>query len=207
MYVQTSRQDTMIGDRAASAKRFPAVRFTATQRCFNEPAQSLTEDGDVGNVESQNLRFPGWGMKLENDLRSARAAILGSLGFLAIAMGILVVSGQPVRSFSSVSTPEIAESSASPVASPVSESAVAEVAIRKLTFRPFRVTIPIGGRVAWTNFDGVPHTVTARDSFDSGRIDLNGSYIKTFTVPGEYWYECLYHKDMVAVVEVVDPSP
>lgn len=113
---------------------------------------------------------------MENDLRSARTAIFGSISFLTIAMTILVVFGQPVGSFSSESAPGTAEGSASPVATPVTKDAVAQVAIRKLTYRPFRVTIPIGGRVEWTNFDGVPHTVTARDAFDSGRIDLRACY-------------------------------
>ena len=147
---------------------------------------------------------------MESDLRSARGAVFGSLGFVAIAVAVLVISGQPVRSNSAIETPEVAKEGASPIASPIAAGSPVQVDIRKLTFRPFRVSISEGDGVVWTNFDGVPHTVTAKGEFDSGRIDRNGVYVQIFSESGDYWYECLYHKDMVAVVEVVevvDPSP
>ena len=41
-----------------------------------------------------------------------------------------------------------------------------------------------------------------RDEFDSGLIERNGVYLRTYNELGEFWYECLFHKDMIAVIEV-----
>ena len=167
----------------------------------------MVHHDDRRDIIAKSLVRRSWENDMESDLRSARGAVFGSLGFVAIAVAVLVISGQPVRSNSAIETPEVAKEGASPIASPIAAGSPVQVDIRKLTFRPFRVSISEGDGVVWTNFDGVPHTVTAKGEFDSGRIDRNGVYVQIFSESGDYWYECLYHKDMVAVVEVVDPSP
>src|SRR5215212_298688 len=94
---------------------------------------------------------------------------------------------------------------ASPLASPPAaspDSARAEVSILRMRFDPFRLEVAVGTTVVWTNTVGVPHTVTARGRFDSGRLDHDAAFAQTFTEPGAYWYECFYHKDMVGLVVV-----
>jgi len=95
---------------------------------------------------------------------------------------------------------------ASPAASPQAAASPVvgrvDVEIVRLRYRPNRVEVPAGTTVTWTNSDVVPHTVTARGDFDSGRIDQSGTYQQTFPAAGVFWYECLYHKDMVGRVVV-----
>jgi len=164
----------------------------------------MVHHDDRRDIIAKSLVRRSWENDMESDLRSARGAVFGSLGFVAIAMAVLVISGQPVRSNRAIGTPEVASEGASPIASPIAAGSPVQVDIRKLTFRPFRVSISEGDGVVWINYDGVPHTVTAKGEFDSGRIDQSGRFEQKFEQSGEFWYECLYHKDMVAVVEVVE---
>lgn len=89
---------------------------------------------------------------------------------------------------------------ASPVASPVASTI--EVAIDRMLYLPKRVEAPVGSTIVWTNLEGVPHTVTAPGLFSSGRMDEGGRYTRTFTEPGIYWYECLYHNNMVGLIVI-----
>lgn len=79
-----------------------------------------------------------------------------------------------------------------------------------LNFQPPSLTIAAGDAVEWRNVSDVPHTVTAdpekaadpshvalpegAETFNSGFIQANGSFIRTFEVPGEYRYFCIPHE-------------
>lgn len=86
-------------------------------------------------------------------------------------------------------------------------------------FKPAEVTIKVGDTVEWTNRSAVAHTVTCDPAkpkdkshvnlpagaatFDSGEIELDGTWKHTFTKPGTYKYCCLLHEDMNMVGTVV----
>ncbi len=57
---------------------------------------------------------------------------------------------------------------------------------------PAEVTIPVGGRVRWTNDSGAPHNVTAYSpNWDVRQPIQEGSpVIMRFTEPGTYDYYC-----------------
>lgn len=74
-------------------------------------------------------------------------------------------------------------------------------------FTPENVTVVIGvnNTVTWSNTDpkGIPHTVTSNDGlFNSGDLTGTNTFTCVFSVPGTYYYHCLYHPLMVGAVFV-----
>ena len=69
--------------------------------------------------------------------------------------------------------------------------------------------VQAGGSLAWTNVDGVPHTVTAGErgvasgGFDSGLIAPGQSFVVRFDQPGEYSFTCSLHPFMTGTVIVI----
>jgi len=80
--------------------------------------------------------------------------------------------------------------------------------ISNFAFRPSVITIPKGSTVTWVNRDAVPHGVVSGLSgqpsgiFDSGVINLKGSYSYTFNQPGTYPYFCEPHPYMRGTIVV-----
>lgn len=70
-----------------------------------------------------------------------------------------------------------------------------------LNFSPANITVVIGvnNTVTWVNSDTVPHTVTSQtappgaSSFNSGNMNAGAKFTWTFTVPGTYTYDCIFH--------------
>ena len=78
-------------------------------------------------------------------------------------------------------------------------------------YSPDMITLVIGvnNTVTWTNNDTVHHTVTATSTpsgaaaFNSGDMAAGATFTYTFTVPGTYQYDCLYHPWMTGTITVV----
>jgi plastocyanin len=68
-----------------------------------------------------------------------------------------------------------------------------------MQFVPARLEIRQGDVVEWTNDDLTPHTATSA-TFDSGSIEPDKSWRRTFTEAGEFPYACTFHPDMQATV-------
>ncbi|MGB5672577.1 MAG: cupredoxin family copper-binding protein [Sedimenticolaceae bacterium] len=82
-------------------------------------------------------------------------------------------------------------------------SDAATVTISQMRFNAPTITIKVGGRVTWTNSEGIPHTVTADDeSFGSSRLSAGETFSYTFNEPGTYTYYCQLHPMMRATVVV-----
>jgi plastocyanin len=71
-------------------------------------------------------------------------------------------------------------------------------------FQPAALTVNSGDTVEWKNNDIVPHTATAADSssFDSGRIEVGGSWKYVAKKKGTFNYECSFHPNMQGQVVV-----
>jgi plastocyanin len=83
----------------------------------------------------------------------------------------------------------------------------AAVSIVDLTFEPATIEVDTGAAVTWTNDDGLPHTVTAREGdFDSGVLESGDSFSQTFSEPGSHDYFCAIHPSMTGTVVVRDPA-
>ncbi|MDA4123762.1 MAG: cupredoxin domain-containing protein, partial [Thaumarchaeota archaeon] len=79
-------------------------------------------------------------------------------------------------------------------------------------YAPDKITLVIGvnNTVTWTNDDGsVHHTVTSTSvpsgatGFNSGDMAGGATFTYTFTVPGTYQYDCVYHPWMTGTITVV----
>jgi plastocyanin len=76
--------------------------------------------------------------------------------------------------------------------------------MKNSAFSTANMTITVGGTVTWMNDDNMIHTVTADDgSFNSGDIQVNGSFNRTFSATGVYPYHCVYHSGMTGRITVV----
>ena len=99
-----------------------------------------------------------------------------------------------------------------PVAEPDRiRDAVSVAAIRRSTSRTSGSGTPRSARantLAWSNADGVAHTVTAGSGgrsdggFDSGLVGPGGSFQVTFDEPGSFAYTCTLHSFMSGAVVV-----
>ena len=63
-------------------------------------------------------------------------------------------------------------------------------------FTPVQVTIPVGGRVNWSNQDSVAHTTTSDTNIWNGNIGAGGSFSRTFDTAGTFSYSCTVHAGM-----------
>jgi plastocyanin len=73
------------------------------------------------------------------------------------------------------------------------------IIIKNFKYSPAVVTIGVGSKVTWTNFDEEPHTVSDTSKaqlFRSKVLDTKDQYSHTFTSPGEYEYFCTIHPMM-----------
>jgi plastocyanin len=72
-----------------------------------------------------------------------------------------------------------------------------EVWMQGTAFTPETLTVTSGTTITWTNKDGALHTVTSDTGlFDSGNINVNGTFTFKFNNPGTYLYHCSLHTSM-----------
>jgi plastocyanin len=100
--------------------------------------------------------------------------------------------------------------SSTPDPSPLASAppGVTDVRIVDLAFDPPVVSIPVGGTIRFTNLGVAIHTATALDgSFDSGFLDRNEAWERTFPVPTTIEYVCALHPSMVGTIVVGGGPP
>lgn len=77
------------------------------------------------------------------------------------------------------------------------------VEIRNIEFTPKELTVAPGDTITWTNYDFVPHTVTADDeSWDSGLIEAEGKWQTVVKANMTTNYFCRYHPTMKAGLQI-----
>lgn len=82
--------------------------------------------------------------------------------------------------------------------------ATASVSIQSMAFAPGTIYLKVNGTVTWTNNDPVQHTVTdLGGSFNSGLINPNQTYQRSFPNAGTYTYHCTVHPAMANAMIVV----
>jgi plastocyanin len=79
-------------------------------------------------------------------------------------------------------------------------------------FSPATLDVLVGETVVWHNTTSTKHTVTDRPGlisgsrFDSGAIEPDASYSRTFSQVGDYRYLCMINPNMTASLRVMNPS-
>lgn len=85
-------------------------------------------------------------------------------------------------------------------------AAATAIAIKDFRYAPSPATVKAGARIAISNADGAPHTLTDRATaraFDSGTVKGGARGSVTFTKPGTYAYYCEFHPYMKGAVTVI----
>ena len=121
----------------------------------------------------------------------------------ALAAGALI-SGVVVAS-SCVSERTTAVVSTDDCVTPPTAAGLPVVFIRKFTYVPAQIHVSAGQSVAFVNCesDGTPHTVTADNaSFDSGLMNPNDAFVRSFPSAATVPYHCDFHPFMKATVIV-----
>ena len=74
------------------------------------------------------------------------------------------------------------------------------VEIRGMEFHPAALTVAPGDTVVWINRDIVPHTATAKATWDTGTLTqgATGRYIAAH--PGTVRYICAFHPTMLGTL-------
>jgi len=76
------------------------------------------------------------------------------------------------------------------------------ITIEAMQFQPASLTVHRGDRIVWRNTDLVPHTATARGTFDSGSIAPGASWAYVAEKAGALSYVCTFHPTMKATLAV-----
>jgi plastocyanin len=76
------------------------------------------------------------------------------------------------------------------------------VVIQGVAYQPASLTVKRGDRVQWVNKDPFPHTVTARDAFDSHSIASGATWTYAARKAGVYAYACTLHPNMKGILQV-----
>ena len=84
---------------------------------------------------------------------------------------------------------------------PAQSDAVVQISIRGMKFVPATVEIRVGQTVEWKNDDITPHTATSA-AFDSGSIDADKSWRRTFAEAGQFPFSCTFHPEMKGAIVV-----
>lgn len=117
---------------------------------------------------------------------------------------IVTTSGGPEPAATGASQAEESQAEEKRPAASQGQSVLVE--IKKHTYDPDSINVPIGTNVVWRNFDSVPHTVTSTSGvFDSGVMEQGKNFNYSFQDPGTYDYYCMIHPYMRAKV-IVTPS-
>lgn len=78
-------------------------------------------------------------------------------------------------------------------------------------FSPRVFTVNVGDTVVWTNMGAQIHTTTADGGqavyWNSGDLQPGKSFSYAFAQAGNFTYNCFYHPEMVAEVDVLQPVP
>ena len=81
-------------------------------------------------------------------------------------------------------------------------TATHSVTIDAFAFKPATLTVKQGDVVVWSNADPVPHTATAKGTFDSGSLATGVSWRYTAAKKGRFDYVCTLHPTMKGVLVV-----
>lgn len=80
------------------------------------------------------------------------------------------------------------------------------VDIKDIKFVPHDVTVPVGGKIVWTNSDSVAHNVTKEDGpgadFESDTLNEGDTFEQTFDEAGEIEYVCTIHPGQDGTIKV-----
>jgi plastocyanin len=91
---------------------------------------------------------------------------------------------------------------AGPAAAPERKPQTHSVTIDATSYQPKSLVVHPGDTVVWVNKDFIPHTATAKGTFDSQIIQAGASWTYTASTKGVTGYACTFHPTMTGTLEV-----
>ena len=76
------------------------------------------------------------------------------------------------------------------------------VTIDATSYQPKSLVVHAGDTVVWVNKDFIPHTATAKGTFDSQITQAGASWSYTPAAKGRADYVCLFHPTMTGTLNV-----
>jgi plastocyanin len=132
--------------------------------------------------------------------RLAAVTIVGVLAVALTACGSSTHTSSPTTGAVAATTPSSATSAGT-------AAKTAKVDIVNFSFKPAKVTIPVGGTVTWKQVDSVGHSVQSTSkppSWTTSPVMKPGqTFSHTFSKAGTYPYICGVHNYMMGTVVVV----
>jgi plastocyanin len=95
-------------------------------------------------------------------------------------------------------------SSSSPSSTAAKGASAQAVTIKDYTFKPAKITVPVGTTVDFSNEDSTAHTATSTESgaFESGAIQPGKKGAITLKKAGTFTYYCAFHPFMKGTIVV-----
>lgn len=136
-----------------------------------------------------------------------------TLALLVAGLALAVAGcGSSDKSASDTPAPATSGSPGKTAATPATTSTAAkagggkstDVEMKNIAFSPKAVTVKVGDKVQWENYDTVDHNVTATSGagFKSKDFGKDGTFAFTPTKPGKIAYTCTLHPGMDGTITV-----
>ena len=119
---------------------------------------------------------------------------------LLVGAGCSRQSAAPVNN-----QPVVEQKNVPPVTEQPSEKSTVSnfsVMIKDFAFQPADLTVAVGTKVVWTQFDSVPHIIFSSGNFESASLNTGETFQYTFSKPGVYNYNCKIHPSMTGKITV-----
>src|SRR5207253_10975784 len=135
-------------------------------------------------------------------------AVIGAIAIIVVAVagvGIYIMSSNTGPPDSSVCGSATSSASQQPLQVSIYNGSANSANPPGYTPDSITLVIGVNNTVTWTNNDSVHHTVTTTTapsggSFNSGNMNGGATCTHTFTVPGTYHYDCIYHSLMTGTM-------
>ena len=106
------------------------------------------------------------------------------------------------------STPATTSSAAAtPAAGASAKSGSVAIRYQNISISPDNITVKVGSKITWTNYDSTPHNVTSTSgpqSITSSDFSMNGHFTLTVNKVGVIHYICSIHPaSMIGTITVV----
>lgn len=89
-----------------------------------------------------------------------------------------------------------------PASEPARKPQTHTVTIDATSYQPKTLVVRSGDTIVWVNKDLIPHTATAKGTFDSQVIQTGASWSYLASKAGVTDYACLFHPTMTGTLDV-----
>jgi plastocyanin len=127
------------------------------------------------------------------------SAIRLRAGLACLLLAAIAIAGCGSSDSSSSSSATAAQSAAG-----AKSGSPQAVTIKEYTFKPAKITVPVGTTVDFSNEDSTAHTATSTESgvFESGAIQPGKKGAITLKKAGTFTYYCAFHPFMKGTIVV-----